>query len=160
MKKNKIPMTPALRVLKQAKLDYQVHTYDYVEKGGTAVSSAELGFDEHLVIKTLIMEDEGKRPLVILMHGDKQVSVKNLARQIGAKSVKPCNPQIAQKHSGYKTGGTSPFGTKKTLPVYCEESILSLEKILINGGGQGLLVEIEAEALAQVLNIKTVTVAI
>lgn len=160
MKKNKIPMTPALRVLKQAKIDYTVHTYDYVEKGGTASSSLALGFDEHVVIKTLIMQDEAKKPLVILMHGDKQVSLKNLARQIGVKSVTPCDPQVAQKHSGYKTGGTSPFGTRKALPVYCEESIISLDKIVINGGGQGLLVEVSSQSLAAVLDLKLVNVAI
>ena len=158
--KKKVSMTAALRVLKQGKVDYTVHCYDYVEKGGTASSSSALGFDEHVVIKTLVMEDESKKPLIVLMHGDRQVSLKGLARHIGVKTIRPCEAKSAERHSGYKTGGTSPFGTRKVLPVYCEESILSLDKIVINGGGQGLLVEIAAKDLLEILDLERVNVAI
>ncbi len=121
-------------------MSYTEHAYDYVDHGGTAESARQLGWPEHQVIKTLVMEDERGDPLVVLMHGDRQVSTKNLARAIGVKSVQPCKPEVAQRHSGYLVGGTSPFGTRKALPVYVEASVLALERILINGGGRGFLV--------------------
>jgi len=126
MAQEKYPVTPAIRVLRQHKVDFSHHPYDYEEHGGTAVSSRELGVDEHCVIKTLIMEDETKRPLIVLMHGDREVSTKNLARLIGVKTITPCSPDVANRHSGYMVGGTSPFGSKKTMPVYVQASILEL----------------------------------
>jgi len=140
MAKDKTPVTPAVRALRAAGINFTDHPYAYEEKGGTSVSSRELGVDEHSVIKTLVMEDDRKQPLIVLMHGDLQVSTKELARLIGARSVEPCKPEQAQKHTGYLTGGTSPFGTKKELPVYVEETILALPKIYINGGKRGFLV--------------------
>lgn len=139
MARDKTPVTPAVRVLRAAGIAFTDHLYEYVDKGGTAVSSRELGVDEHCVIKTLVMEDDRKEPLIVLMHGDLQVSVKELARSIGARSVEPCRPETAQKHTGYLTGGTSPFGTRRQLPVYIERSILDLPKIYINGGKRGYL---------------------
>jgi Cys-tRNA(Pro) deacylase len=136
------------------------HLYDYQEKGGTAVSSRELGVDEHCVIKTLVMEDDAKQPLLVLMHGDRQVSTKELARQIGARAVEPCRPEVAQKHTGYLVGGTSPFGTRRQLPVYVEESILSLPVIYINGGKRGYLVGLTPGDLERVLKPTPVQVAI
>ncbi|HEY5973099.1 MAG TPA: YbaK/EbsC family protein, partial [Geobacteraceae bacterium] len=132
----------------------------YEDKGGTAVSARELGLDEHAVVKTLIMEDDAKRPLIVLMHGDRQVSIRELARAIGARSVTPCTPETAAKHSGYLVGGTSPFGTKKPLPVYLEESILALHKIYLNGGKRGYLVGLEPRELVRVLVPTLVNVAI
>ncbi len=144
-----MPVTPAIRMLRQHKIPFSVHLYAYEEKGGTAVSSRELGVDEHAVIKTLIMEKETKHPLVILMHGDCEVSTKTLARLLDAKTISPCSPETANKHSGYMVGGTSPFGTKKNMPVYMERSILDLETIYINGGKRGFLVGIKpADAVA------------
>ncbi|WP_281183859.1 Cys-tRNA(Pro) deacylase [Trichlorobacter lovleyi] len=140
MARDKTPVTPAVRVLRAAGISFTEHPYAYEEKGGTAVSSRELGVDEHCVIKTLVMEDDRKQPLIVLMHGDLQVSTKELARLIGARSVEPCKPETAQKHTGYLTGGTSPFGTKKQLPVYLEETILELPRIYLNGGKRGFLV--------------------
>ena len=140
MAKDKTPVTPAVRALRAAGISFTDHSYVYEEKGGTAVSSRELAVDEHCVIKTLVMEDDRKQPLIVLMHGDLQVSTKELARLIGARSVEPCKPETAQKHTGYLTGGTSPFGTKKQLPIYIEETILELPKIYINGGKRGFLV--------------------
>ena len=142
MAKDKTPVTPAVRALRAAGISFTEHPYAYEEKGGTAVSARELGVDEHCVIKTLVMEDDRKQPLIVLMHGDLQVSTKELARLIGARSVEPCRPETAQKHTGYLTGGTSPFGTKKQLPVYVEETILELPRIYINGGKRGFLVGI------------------
>ena len=129
--------TPAIHFLREQKLAFSEHEYRYEERGGTAVSSRELGVDEHSVIKTLVMEDENKKPLIVLMHGDREVSTKNLARQIGARTVSPCAPDVAQRHTGYMVGGTSPFGTRKPLPVYMEKSIADLDRIYINGGRRG-----------------------
>lgn len=151
MAQDKYPVTPAIRVLRQHKVDFSHHPYDYEEHGGTAVSSRELGVDEHCVIKTLIMEDETKRPLVVLMHGDREVSTKNLARLIGVKTITPCSPDVANKHSGYMVGGTSPFGTKKIMSVYVQASILDLPKIYINGGKRGYLVGIAPQVLLRLL---------
>ena len=151
MAKDKTPVTPAVRALRAAGISFTDHPYAYEEKGGTAVSSRELGVDEHCVIKTLVMEDDRKQPLIVLMHGDLQVSTKELARLIGARSVEPCKPETAQKHTGYLTGGTSPFGTKKQLPVYVEETILALPKIYINGGKRGFLVGIAPADLTRLL---------
>jgi Cys-tRNA(Pro) deacylase len=160
MAKVKTPVTAAIRVLRQAKANYNEHLYNYEEKGGTAVSARELGVDEHSVIKTLIMEDETKSPLVVLMHGGRQVSTKELAREIGVKSVSPCTPDTANRHSGYLVGGTSPFGTRKKMPVYMEKSIASLPVIYINGGSRGFLVSMEPSELMKVLDPVLVTVGI
>ncbi|MBW2128876.1 MAG: Cys-tRNA(Pro) deacylase [Deltaproteobacteria bacterium] len=160
MGKEKIPATPAIRFLKARKVPFLLHAYRYEEHGGTTVSARELRVDEHLVIKTLVMEDEKKNPLIVLMHGDKQVSTKNLARTLGVKSVTPCDPQTARKHTGYIVGGTSPFGTRKPLKVYVEESILSLPRIYINAGKRGLLAEIAPKDLVRVLEPVPVNVAI
>lgn len=160
MTKEKLPVTPAVRVLRAEHVDFSSHLYEYQEKGGTAVSSRELGLDEHSVIKTLIMEDDSKSPLIILMHGDRQVSTKELARQSGVKQVMPCNPDAAQKQSGYQVGGTSPFGTKRKMPVYMEESITCLDKIYVNGGKRGYLVGMAPRELIRVLQPKMVKVAI
>lgn len=151
MAQEKYPVTPAIRVLRQHKVDFSHHPYDYEEHGGTAVSSRELGVDEHCVIKTLIMEDETKRPLIVLMHGDREVSTKNLARLIGVKTISPCTPEMASKHSGYLVGGTSPFGTRKAMPVYLQASILGLPKIYINGGKRGYLVGLAPMVLQTIL---------
>ncbi len=151
MAKDKTPVTPAVRTLRAAGISFTDHLYTYEEKGGTAVSSRELGVDEHCVIKTLVMEDDRKEPLLVLMHGDLQVSTKELARLIGARSVEPCRPEVAQKHTGYLTGGTSPFGTKRRMPVYCEASILALPRIYINGGKRGYLVGIAPKDLQTLL---------
>ena len=151
MAKDKPPVTPAVRALRAAGISFTDHPYTYEDKGGTAVSSRELGVDEHCVIKTLVMEDDRKQPLIVLMHGDLQVSTKELARLIGARSVEPCKPETAQKHTGYLTGGTSPFGTKKQLPVYVEETILELPNIYINGGKRGFLVGLVPSDLTMLL---------
>lgn len=151
MKEAKLPVTPAIRMLREHKVDFSDHPYTYEEHGGTAVSARELGVDEHAVIKTLIMEDEHKHPLVMLMHGDHEVSTKNLARHIGVKTIAPCAPEVANKHSGYMVGGTSPFGTRKRMPVYLQRTILELPKIYINGGHKGYLVGIAPQALVDVL---------
>ncbi|ACD96655.1 Cys-tRNA(Pro) deacylase [Trichlorobacter lovleyi] len=151
MARDKTPVTPAVRVLRAAGISFTEHPYAYEEKGGTAVSSRELGVDEHCVIKTLVMEDDRKQPLIVLMHGDLQVSTKELARLIGARSVEPCKPETAQKHTGYLTGGTSPFGTKKQLPVYLEETILELPRIYLNGGKRGFLVGLAPADLVPLL---------
>ncbi|WP_136513760.1 Cys-tRNA(Pro) deacylase [Geomonas edaphica] len=160
MAKVKLPVTAAIRVLRQAGVSFGEHPYQYEEKGGTAVSARELGVEEHCVIKTLIMEDESKAPLVVLMHGDRQVSTKELARAIGAKSVAPCTPDTANRHSGYMVGGTSPFGTRKQMPVYVEETILELPLIYINGGHRGFLVSMPPVELVRVLKPVTVKVGI
>jgi Cys-tRNA(Pro) deacylase len=134
--------TPAIHFLRAQKVPFTEHPYRYEERGGTAVSSRELGVDEHVVIKTLVMEDENKQPLIVLMHGDRDVSTKNLARQIDRKTVAPCAPDVAQKHTGYMVGGTSPFGTRKTMPVYMERTIADLDRIYINGGRRGFLIAV------------------
>jgi Cys-tRNA(Pro) deacylase len=144
--------TPAIHFLRQHKVAFTEHPYRYEERGGTAVSSRELGVDEHLVIKTLVMEDERRQPLIVLMHGDRDVSTKNLARQIGCKTVAPCDPEAAQKHTGYLVGGTSPFGTRKPLPVYLERSIADLDRIYINGGRRGFLVALAPAELVRTLS--------
>ena len=152
--------TPATAFLKKNKVAYGEHPYDYEEKGGTRVSSEKLGVEEHVVVKTLVMEDEDKKPLVVLMHGDCDVSTKNLARQIGKKRVEPCKPDVAERHSGYQVGGTSPFGLRKPLPVYVEKTILELERIYINGGRRGFLVSIDPKELVRVVAAKPVEVAL
>lgn len=144
--------TPAIHFLKQHDVPFAAHEYRYEERGGTAMSSRELGVDEHLVIKTLVMEDESKQPLIVLMHGDREVSTKNLARQIGRRTVTPCSPDVAQKHTGYLVGGTSPFGTRKKLPVFAERTIADLDHVYINGGARGFLVSIAAADLVRVLS--------
>lgn len=140
MSKNKLPVTPAIRVLRREKVVYTDHLYDYEERGGTTVAARQLGIDKRAAIKTLIMEDDSGKPLVVIMHGDLEVSAKNLARLIGVKSVSPCAPEMAQKHTGYLVGGTSPFGTRKQLPVYLEKTILDLPQVYINAGKRGYLV--------------------
>jgi Cys-tRNA(Pro) deacylase len=148
MSKSKhVSETPATQMLRKHGVTFGEHTYDYVDHGGTGESSRQLGVPEHDVVKTLVMEDEAAKPLIVLMHGDCSVSTKNLARQIGAKSVQPCKPEVAQRHSGYMVGGTSPFGTKKKMPVYVEASMLALDKIYINGGRRGYLVSIAPAVL-------------
>jgi Cys-tRNA(Pro) deacylase len=160
MSKEKTPVTVAIRVLREEKVEFTDHLYAYEEKGGTAVSARELGVDEHSVVKTLIMEDENKNPLIVLMHGDFQVSTKELARMIGLKTVSPCIPETASKHSGYLVGGTSPFGTRRAMPVYMEETILELPKIYINGGKRGYLVGIKPAEAVRILKPTMVRVGI
>jgi len=160
-KKDKhVSETPATQALKAAGVAYTEHVYDYVDHGGTAESARQLGWDEHAVVKTLVMHNERAEPLIVLMHGDRQVSTKNLARAIGAKSLEPCKPEVAQRHSGYLVGGTSPFGTRKAMPVYVEASVLDLPTILINGGRRGYLVGIAPQVLGQVLGAQPVHCAI
>ena len=160
MKSENSPETPATRFLRQHGIAYSSHLYAYEEHGGTRVSSRELNVDEHAVIKTLVMEDEGGSPLIVLMHGDKEVSTKALARILGVKSIHPCDPKTAERHTGYRVGGTSPFGLKKPLPLYMEETIPSLPRILINAGSRGLLAEMPPSELVRVLNPAPVRVAI
>lgn len=152
--------TPATQWLKEKKVSYTEHPYDYVDHGGTAESSKQLGVPEHEVVKTLVMQDENGKGLVVLMHGDCKTSTKNLARQIGCKLVEPCKPDVAQKNSGYLVGGTSPFGLRKPMPVYVESSILDLPKIWINGGRRGFLVGIDPQVLVTALGAKTVQCAL
>jgi Cys-tRNA(Pro) deacylase len=152
--------TPATAWLRSHRVAFTEHVYDYVEHGGTAESARQLGVDEHAVIKTLVMQDERAEPLLVLMHGDKQVSTKDLARAIGAKSVQPCTPEAAQRHSGYLVGGTSPFGTRKALRVFVEASVLALPRICINGGRRGYLVGMPPAVLVDVLGAKAVSCAI
>ena len=159
-RKNHVSETPATQWLRAQGIEFTEHVYDYVEHGGTAESSAQLGVPEHEVVKTLVMQDEAARPLVVLMHGDKSVSTKNLARAIGAKSVEPCKPEVAQRHSGYQVGGTSPFGTRKAMPVYVEATVLELAQICINGGRRGYLVGIAPQVLDQLLDAKPVNCAL
>lgn len=151
MAREKTPVTPAVRLLRAEKVQFSDHPYNYEEKGGTAMSSRELGVDEHCVIKTLVMEDEARNPLIVLMHGDLQVSTKELARIIGVKQVVPCPPETANRHSGYLVGGTSPFATRRQMPVYMEETISELKKIYINGGKRGYLVGMAPAELIRVL---------
>lgn len=159
-KKEHVSETPATQFLRKHAAIFTEHPYPYEEHGGTSGSSAALGVSEHIVIKTLIMQDEKTKPMVVLMHGDKTVSTKNLARQIGCKSVEPCKPEVAQRHSGYMIGGTSPFGTKKAMPIYVESSILELEKIYLNGGRRGYLVGIDPKMLHNLLGAISVSCAI
>ncbi len=158
--KNDGPKTMAVRCLLKHGIEFDVHQYAYEARGGTRVSSSALGVDEHAVIKTLVMETDQKTPLIVLMHGDCDVSVKQLARFLKVKSVQPCDPKVADRHSGYQVGGTSPFGTRKTLPVYMEQSILDLERIYINGGKRGLLVSLDPGDLEKALKVTPVSVAI
>ena len=160
MGKDKTPVTAAVRTLRAAGISFTEHSYAYEERGGTAVSSRELGVDEHAVVKTLVMEDERKNPMIVLMHGDRQVSAKELARVIGVKTVVPCSPETALKHSGYQVGGTSPFGTRKIMPVYLEETILGLQKIYLNGGKRGFLVGLDPRELVRLLSPVPVRVAV
>jgi len=160
MSKDKIPTTPAILTLKAQGADFTLHTYPYEERGGTKTAAGKLMVDEHRIVKTLIMEDETGKPFIILMHGDKEVSTKSLARAIGVKAVAPCNPAVAEKHTGYKVGGTSPFGTRKNLPVYMEQTIAELPDILINAGSRGLLARIPTAEVVRILKPVYVNVAI
>jgi Cys-tRNA(Pro) deacylase len=157
---SKTPSTPATRLLRQHGVAYTEHPYRYEERGGTATSARELGVDEHAVVKTLVMEDETGAPLVVLMHGDREVSTKALARQLGRKTIQICRPDVANRHSGYLVGGTSPFGTRKPMPVLVERSILALERIYVNGGSRGFLVGLAPAELVRVLKPIEVDVAI
>ena len=152
--------TPATQMLRAHKVEFTEHPYDYVEHGGTEESARQLGLDEHAVVKTLVMQDQDAKPLIVLMHGDCKVSTKNLARQIGAKSVEPCKPEVANRHSGYLVGGTSPFGTKREMPVYIEETILALPRIAINGGRRGYLVQLAPEVCSRLLDARPVHCAL
>lgn len=152
--------TPATQLLKARRVAYSEHLYEYVERGGTTESARQLGVDEHHVVKTLVMEDDKAAPLIVLMHGDRQVSTKALARQIGVKKVSPCKPEVAQRHSGYLVGGTSPFGTRKAMPVYVEQSIFALDRIYINGGRRGFLVGIDPAVLGSLLPVTPVHCAL
>ena len=152
--------TPATQMLRKAGVAFTEHPYDYVDHGGTAESARQLGVAEHAVIKTLVMQDDKAQPLVVLMHGDRQVSTKNLAREIGVKSVVPCTPDVAQRHSGYLIGGTSPFGLRKAMPVWVESSVLDLPHICINGGRRGFLVGIEPVVLVRLLAARPVHCAL
>ena len=159
-KKEHISETQATQLLRKHHVSFDEHPYPYEEHGGTSVSARELGVPEHAVIKTLVMQDEAAKPLIVLMHGDCKVSTKNLARGIGCKSVEPCKPEVAQRHSGYMIGGTSPFGTKKAMPVYVEASILELPRIYINGGRRGFLVSLAPQVLLDLLKAKPVQCAL
>jgi len=158
MKAPRLPVTPAIRVLRAHKAEFTSHPYPYEVHGGTAQSARELGVDEHAVIKTLIMEDERQQPLVVLMHGDCEVSTRNLARHIGVKSITPCTPGVADRHSGYQVGGTSPFGTRRQMPIYLQKSILDLPCLYINGGHKGYAVGMTPQVLVDILHPEIVDV--
>lgn len=158
MSKQDYPVTPAIRFLRQHGIAFTPHLYEYQERGGTTHSAESLGVDEHLIIKTLVMEDESRKPLIVLMHGDAEVSTQRLARHLNAKRITPCTPETATKQTGYMVGGTSPFGTKTRLPIYAERTIFELEKIYINGGKRGFLVEIRPDDLRRALKIEQVEV--
>jgi Cys-tRNA(Pro) deacylase len=160
MSKDKFPVTNAVRVLREHGVAFTHHPYAYEERGGTEVSARELGVDEHAVVKTLIMEDDARRPLVVLMHGDREVSTKNLARHLGVKSVAPCAPAVADRHSGYQVGGTSPFGTRRRMPVYMQRTIADLSVVYVNGGRRGYLVGVTPTDLVRVLAPELVDIAI
>ena len=160
MSSKHVSQTPATAALRAARVVYTEHPYDYVDHGGTAESARQLGLDEHAVIKTLVMQDESARPLIVLMHGDRKVSTKNLARQAQRKSISPCEPEVAQRHTGFQVGGTSPFGTRKRLPVYAERSVLDLPRIWINGGRRGYLVGMEPRVLTDLLQAVAVDCAL
>ncbi len=155
-----VSLTPATRLLKDSKVVFTEHPYDYLAHGGALHSAAVLGWDPFAVVKTLIMQDQDAKPLVVLMHGNRKVSTKNLARQIGAKSVEPCAPEVANRHSGYLVGGTSPFGTRRAMPVFIESTILALPKSLINGGQRGYLVGIDPQCCVTLLDAKPVQCAL
>lgn len=157
---SKTPSTPATRLLREAGVAYTEHLYRYEEKGGTRVSARELGVEEHAVVKTLVFEDDAKAPLIVLMHGDREVSTKALARQLGRKTIEICRPEVANRHTGYQVGGTSPFGTRKAMPVHVERTILALPRIYVNGGSRGFLVGIAPADLVRVLSPVPVDVAI
>jgi Cys-tRNA(Pro) deacylase len=157
---SKTPSTPATRLLRERGVAYTEHLYRYEDRGGTRVSARELGVEEHAVVKTLVMEDEDRTPLVVLMHGDREVSVKALARILGKKQVQPCKPEVANRHSGYQVGGTSPFGTRRAMPVFMEKSILELPTVYVNGGSRGFLVGIAPADLQRLLEPTLVEVAI
>jgi Cys-tRNA(Pro) deacylase len=159
-RKDHVSETPATQFLRKQGVAFSEHPYTYEEHGGTAVSAQALGVDEHHVVKTLVMQDESAKPLIVLMHGDRKVSTKNLARQIGCKSVEPCKPEVANRHSGYLVGGTSPFGTRKAMPVYVEETVLALDQIYINGGRRGYLVGIDPQVLPALLPVTPVRCAL
>jgi Cys-tRNA(Pro) deacylase len=159
-KQGHVSETPATQVLKANKVAFTEHPYEFLEHGGAQHSAEVLGFDPFTVVKTLVMQDQDAKPLLVLMHGNRKVSTKNLARQIGAKSVEPCKPEVASRHSGYLIGGTSPFGTRKAMPVYIEESILALPKIAINGGRRGFLVGIDPQICVTLLGAKSVQCAL
>jgi Cys-tRNA(Pro) deacylase len=152
--------TPATQFLRKHRVAFGEHPYDYVEHGGTAESARQLGVNEHAVVKTLVMHDESARPLIVLMHGDCKVSTKNLARQAGRKSIEPCAPEVAQRHSGYLIGGTSPFATRKTMPVFVEQTVLDLPRIWINGGRRGFLVSLAPQVLVELLRAQPVSCAL
>jgi Cys-tRNA(Pro) deacylase len=155
-----MPSTPAIHMLRRHEIPFTEHPYRYEEHGGTRVSARELGVPEHSVVKTLVMEDEKRQPLVVLMHGDREVSTKTLARTIGVKTVVPCQPDVAERHTGYPVGGTSPFGTRKALPVFVERTILDLDVVYVNGGRRGFLVAIAPQVFVDVLHATPVGVAI
>jgi len=157
---SKLPSTPATRLLREKGVAYTEHPYRYEERGGTRVSARELGVEEHAVVKTLVMEDDAGAPLMVLQHGDREVSVKALARQLGRKTIAPCRPEVAQRHSGYQVGGTSPLGTRKAMPVYVERTILALPRIYVNGGSRGFLVGLDPGALAALTGATPVDAAI
>lgn len=159
-KKEKHPETLALRCLKENGIEHEIFEYKYVPKGGTRVSSQELGINEHVCIKTIIMETDAKEPFIVLMHGDREISTKNMARHIGVKMVKPCEPEIANRHSGYLVGGTSPFGTKRKMRVFVESTILDEPEIYINAGHRGLLVKINPKDIAKALPVEPVQAAV
>lgn len=159
-KKDRVSETPATALLRAQGVAFTEHPYAYLEHGGALHSASELGLDPFSVVKTLIMQDQDARPLVVLMHGNRKVSTKNLARQIGAKSVEPCTPEVANRHSGYLVGGTSPFATRRSMPVYIEETILALQRIVINGGRRGYLVGIEPQVCMQLLDAQAVQCAL
>ncbi|RZL93969.1 MAG: aminoacyl-tRNA deacylase [Variovorax sp.] len=158
--KTHVSETPATAALRAAKVAFSEHPYEYLEHGGAQHSAAVLGFDPFTVVKTLVMQDQDARPLIVLMHGNRTVSTKNLARQIGAKSVEPCKPEVAQRHSGYQVGGTSPFGTRRAMPVYVESTILELPRIAINGGRRGYLVGVDPQVCITLLGAKPVQCAL
>ena len=159
-KEKHVSETPATLALRAAGVAFTEHVYNYVDRGGTAESARQLGWPEHAVVKTLVMQTDRAQPLIVLMHGDKQVSTKNLARAVGVKSIEPCTPDAAQRHSGYQVGGTSPFGTRKVMPVYVEASVLGLPALLINGGRRGYLLGLAPAVLVQVLGAQAVHCAI
>jgi len=159
-KSTHVSETPATQFLRRHKIAFSEHSFEYVDHGGTRWSAEALGVDEHVVVKTLVMEDERRQPLIVLMHGDRTVSTRNLARQAGRKSIEPCRPDVAQRHSGYLVGGTSPFGTRKAMPVYVERSILACDRIYINGGKRGYLVGLDPSDLARLLEPTPVDVAL
>jgi len=150
-KREHVSETPATAFLRKNNVSFTEHVFEYEDHGGTRVAARELGVDEHAMVKTLVMEDERKAPLVVLMHGDRSVSTKNLARQAGAKRIEPCRPDVAQRHSGYQIGGTSPFATRKAMPVYLERSVLDLPRIYVNGGRRGYLVGIDPQEIVRLL---------